>query len=485
MHPELSATLAATTRALAALVGLHAAHRGWLLARWARAHVTPTSPVAGFGPDAALPVVTVQLPVRDERDVVVRLIDAVAALDWPPERLEIQLLDDSTDDTGEVAAPALARAAARGIAVAHVRRSMPTGFKAGALAAGLESARGDVLAIFDADFVPAPDFLRRVVPYLMSPGCVSQEGPLTPSRGTREVGFVQARWEHLDAGASALAAGQSLLLDAHFRIEHRARAHGGWFNFNGTAGVWRRAAIDAAGGWQGDTLTEDLDLSYRAQLAGWRGVYLDEVGVPGELPGTMSALLAQQRRWAKGSVEVARKLTGTILRGPGAWHVRAEALAHLWANLAWLPALALLVVLPVAAWMPASPGVLAVPPAASLVLPLGSATLLHAGFLLVASRGHAPGRVFPALLLGVGLTFSQARATWQGLRGRATAFVRTPKTGGGTGSYRAAALGRGSERVGAVWSLVGVIGALVQGRWDLAVVELLAAAGLGWVGWGR
>jgi hypothetical protein len=469
MPPEPAPFLALTTQALAALVSLHAAHRAWLLARWARACVTPAPSVPGTLPDVALPFVTVQLPVRDERDVVVRLIDAVAALDWPHDRLEIQLLDDSSDDTGEVAAPALVRAAARGIAVAHVRRGVPTGFKAGALAEGLARARGDLVAIFDADFVPAPDFLRRVVPHLTAP----------------DVGFVQARWEHLDAGAGALAAGQSLLLDAHFRIEHRARAHGGWFNFNGTAGVWRRAAIVAAGGWEGDTLTEDLDLSYRAQLTGWRGVYLDDVGVPGELPGTMPALLAQQRRWAKGSIEVARKLTGRIVRGPsGALVVRAEALAHLWANVAWLPALGLLVLLPVAAWMvlPAHGGD-SLP--ARVALPVGGAMLLHVGFLLVASRGRAPWRVLPALLLGVGLTVSQARATWAGLRGRTTAFVRTPKTGGGAGSYRAARLGRRVERSLAAWSLVGAAGAALHGRWELVLVELLAATGLAWVGWGK
>lgn len=241
--------------ALAALLGLYGLHRlqhlAWLTRPQPHPEPAPLDP-------GALPFVTVQLPVFNERYVVERLIAAAAALDWPRERLELQVLDDSTDDTTALAEAAAARARARGVRVVVLHRSNREGFKAGALAAGLRCARGDFIAVFDADFLPPADFLQRVVPHL-GPG----------------VGMVQARWGHLNEGERWLTRAQSVLLDGHFVVEHTARARAGrWFNFNGTAGLWRRQAIEDAGGWQGDTLTEDLDLSYRAQLAGWRFVYL-------------------------------------------------------------------------------------------------------------------------------------------------------------------------------------------------------------------
>ena len=244
------------------------------------------------------PLVTVQLPIYNERYVVARLIDAVCALDYPPDRLEIQVLDDSTDETQQIAAARVARYRALGFDIHHLHRLDRNGFKAGALEAGFARARGELLAVFDADFVPQTDFLRRTVFHFADPRC----------------GMVQARWDHINRGYSWLTRIQAIFLDGHFLIEHAARNRSGrFFNFNGTAGVWRRQAILDAGGWQHDTLTEDLDLSYRAQMAGWKFLFLPEVTVPAELPVDINAFKRQQYRWAKGSVQTARKLLRRIL----------------------------------------------------------------------------------------------------------------------------------------------------------------------------
>ena len=274
------------------VLALYGMHRLVLLAIffWTRRR-NPERP-----PDPDLwPRVTVQLPIFNERYVATRLIDAVCALDYPRDRLEIQVLDDSTDDTRERVAACVERQRRLGFDIRHLHRTDRTGYKAGALAAGCAEARGDLLAIFDADFVPPTDFLLRTVPYFAD----------------QEIGVVQARWEHVNRDYSLLTQAQAIFLDAHFRIEHQARNRGGnFFNFNGTAGLWRRQAIDDAGGWQHDTLTEDLDLSYRAQLAGWRFLFLPDVVAPAELPVDANAFKRQQFRWAKGSVQTARKLLG-------------------------------------------------------------------------------------------------------------------------------------------------------------------------------
>lgn len=399
-----------------AVLSAHGVHRLVLLWQWRRGRAHP--PVAPVLDPADLPFVTVQLPVYNERDVVARLVDAAAALDWPADRLEIQLLDDSTDDTATRAGPAVARARAAGRSVDVLRRPDRRGFKAGALAHGLTRARGELIAIFDADFVPAPDFLRRTVPHLADPG----------------VGMVQASWGHLNAAESVLTQAQAVLLDGHFQVEQVARNRSGaWFNFNGTAGLWRRSAIDAAGGWQHDTLTEDLDLSYRAQLAGWRFVFLADHVAPAEIPDTLPAFHAQQRRWAKGSIETARKLTGRIVRARVPLAVRLEALAHLGANLAWPLVVLLSLLLPVVVLGrgTASTGHL------WLDLPVfGFSIGTNALFYWVASPGR---RVWlPAVLaLAIGMSLSQTAAVVEALRGRASAFVRTPKNGGSRGSYRA------------------------------------------------
>jgi hypothetical protein len=450
---------------LSAPIALQALHRARLLVVYAATR--DRVPAASRLPDdpAALPIVTVQLPVFNERDVIARLVRAVAALDWPADRLEIQLLDDSTDDTAERAAPALAEAHARGIAVAVLRRDTREGFKAGALGVGLARAKGELLAIFDADFVPDPSFLRIVIPHLLDP----------------DVAMVQARWGHLNADASALTAAQSVLLDGHFVIEHTARCRGGdWFNFNGTAGVWRREAIVAAGGWRADTLVEDLDLSYRAQLGGARFVYLLEHVVPSELPDRMEAFRAQQARWAKGTIEAARTLGGRVARAQAPLRTRAEALAHLWGNLAWGPSLAMAALLPVVVVTGAGQGAAVV----GSVLLLGAAVnLVH---LCVAAGPRRLQHVPLALALGVGLAVNQSFAVLEALRGRRTAFERTPKNGGSAGSYGSA--GRHARRA-APWELLlaaahlGALGwALIHGAWAATPFLALFAAGFGWTG---
>lgn len=443
-----------------ALLAIHGAHRLFLAA------------AAGAGADPAVsppgwsPRITVQLPLFNERDVAARLVRAAAALRWPRERLQIQILDDSTDDTLAAAMLAVEEARAAGVEVEIRRRADRAGFKAGALAAGLAGATGELIAIFDADFVPDPGFLERLAPHFTDP----------------RVGMVQGRWGHLNAGRSALTRAQAWMLDAHFCVEHAARHRiGAWFHFNGTGGIWRRDCIEAAGGWQHDTLTEDLDLSYRAQLAGWRFVYrVDEV-VPGELPESFGAFLSQQARWARGSIQTLRKLGGPILRGPVPWHVKAEALSHLGANLAWLPGLLIAALLPpvvrapwgVGGWA-LDMGVFALSTGANVVY------YLRAGAL----AGDGPGlRRLPVVLaLGIAMSVNQAASAIRGLGGATGEFVRTPK-GGAAGSYRAARgwpAGRAASLVLGIWSLIGAWWAIQAGRWGALPFESLFAAGFLW-----
>jgi len=265
------------------------------------------------------PTVTVQLPVYNELYVVGRLIDAAAAMVYPKDKLEIQVLDDSTDATVDEIAGIVARYREQGYDMKHVRRGTRAGYKAGALKAGLETARGELVAIFDADFIPRQDFLLKTVPHLVAdPG----------------VGMVQTRWEHLNADYSLLTRTQAMALDGHFVIEQAVRNKAGLFiNFNGTAGIWRRTCIEDAGNWQADTLTEDLDLSYRAQLRGWRFVYLNDVTSPAELPSEINALKTQQFRWTKGAIETARKMLPAVWRSRLPLKLKIHATFHLTNNL--------------------------------------------------------------------------------------------------------------------------------------------------------
>jgi cellulose synthase/poly-beta-1,6-N-acetylglucosamine synthase-like glycosyltransferase len=394
-----------------ALFGLH---RLFLLLVYLR--VRRRSPSA-LEPVATLPAVTVQLPIYNERFVASRLLLAAARLDYARELLQIQVLDDSTDDTSRRLEVLTRRLRRLGLRVEHVRRKDRRGFKAGALARGLRSATGEIVALFDADFVPPRDFLRRVVPHFADP----------------TVGMVQARWGHLNREVSLLTRLQSIFLDGHFHIEHVARHRTGrFFNFNGTAGAWRRATIDEAGGWQGDTLTEDLDLSYRAQLAGWRLVYLDELTSEAELPTDMNAFKAQQHRWAKGSVQTARKLLPLVLRSRIPWRVKLEALFHLTNNLTYL-----FMAIPCLLWVPT----LSARYDTDRPWMIGFATAMAATTLCVisyhltcqraAGRGTWPTlRVLPALLsLGIGLSLNNGRAVFEALVGHRSPFLRTPKLG--------------------------------------------------------
>jgi cellulose synthase/poly-beta-1,6-N-acetylglucosamine synthase-like glycosyltransferase len=461
--------LAAYTACQAAIV-LYAAHR-WTLVRRGRPAPPPPAP-------ADWPHVTVQLPVYNEPLVIGRLIDAACSLDYPRDRLEVQVLDDSTDDTGPLAAAAVARWRARGVNALHLRRGSREGYKAGALAAGLLSARGELLAVFDADFVPAPDFLRRLVPRFADP----------------RVGLVQARWGHLNSDRSPLTAAQATLLDAHFLLEHASRMDRGLFlNFNGTAGVWRRTCIEQAGGWSHDTLTEDLDLSYRAQLAGWKFVFDENVVVPAELPVSMAAFKSQQRRWVTGAIQTARKLLPAVWRSALPLAVKAEATIHLTSNVVYPLLLALgLLMLPVLLARPT------LPPAVALALQLATVALGVLPVAVFLARGQraaglpaceVPGRVLAALVIGAGLSLANAFAVLEGLTRRGGEFVRTHKTGDEGGAPRMRAPWRPGR--GAIAELALALGFAAQMIWAAAdgqprAVPFLAllAAGLAWVGTG-
>ncbi|MCH7665187.1 MAG: glycosyltransferase [Acidobacteria bacterium] len=366
------------------------------------------------------PVVTVQLPLYNEMYVAERLIRAVAALDYPRDRLHIQVLDDSTDETSEIVARAVRKQLARGISIEHIRREDRTGFKAGALEHGLATARGELITIFDADFVPHSTYLREIVPYLTD-----------PDTGTN-LGMVQACWDHLNRDYSLLTRIQAIFLDGHFLIEHAARNRSGcFFNFNGTAGIWRKQAILDAGGWQHDTLTEDLDLSYRAQLAGWRFLFLPDLKVAAELPVDINAFKRQQFRWAKGSIQTARKLLPRILRAPIAFRVKAEALIHLTNNISYVLMVALSILV-----FPAMVLRRGAPTSTLLLIDLPlflTATLSVLAFYATSQicgrqGGHRRLRhLAPLMGLGIGLAINNSRAVLEGFSNKVGVFERTPK----------------------------------------------------------
>src|SRR6266436_5792430 len=305
---------------LSVLVGLSAygVHRYFIIYLFLKYRKRECVPAGRF---EKLPVVTVQLPIFNEVYVVERLLRSVSKLDYPRDRLQIQVLDDSTDETREITADCAAELRKRGFDVELIHRADRTGFKAGALERGLATARGEFVCILDADFVPPPHLLRKTVDFFTDP----------------KVGMIQTRWGHLNRGYSLLTRVQAMFLDGHLVLEQTARSRSGrFFNFNGTAGLWRKSCIEEAGGWQHDTLTEDLDLSYRAQLRGWKFVFLADIVTPAELPVDMNGFKSQQHRWTKGSIQTCKKLLPTIWRSNLPLYIKIEATAHLTANFAYL-----------------------------------------------------------------------------------------------------------------------------------------------------
>ena len=370
-------------------------------------------------PLAPLPKVTIQLPIYNEMYVVDRLVESVCRIDYPKHLMEIQVLDDSTDETAEVAELAVRRWAAQGFDITYLHRTDRTGFKAGALDAGLKVATGEYVAIFDADFVPPVDFLQRTLPHFANP----------------QVGMVQARWGHINRDYSLLTRIQSILLDGHFVLEHGSRNRGGcFFNFNGTAGIWRREAIAAGGGWQHDTLTEDLDLSYRTQLAGWKFVFLEDLVSPAEVPVEMNSFKSQQHRWAKGSIQTCLKLLPRILSAPVPFKVKAEAFFHLTANFNYLLMILLSILMFPAMYVRYNMGWYEM-----LLIDVPfffAATFSVANFYMVCQRQLFPDtwkrnlKYLPFLMsIGIGLAVNNARAVIEALVGKQTEFARTPKYG--------------------------------------------------------
>jgi len=393
------------------LIRLHRRHR-----RAAQAADARIQARARNDPEAMLPAVTVQLPIFNERYVVDRLLQAAARLDWPSDRLEIQVLDDSTDDTREIVSQLVQGYRAAGLDMVHLHRTVRTGYKAGALKDGLAVCRGEFVAIFDADFVPEPDFLRRTTPYFKDPG----------------VGMVQTRWGHLNREYSLLTTGQAFGIDGHFGVEQGSRAWAGlYLNFNGTAGIWRKTAIENAGGWQADTLTEDLDLSYRAQLSGWRLVFLPDVVSPAELPVQIQGFKSQQRRWAKGSIQTARKLISSLLRAPGSWFKKYQAIIHLTHYAAHPLMLLVAIASPLLLyldWFFVSWHSLLASTAFFCLATFGPSALYTYSQRVLYPDWRRRLLFLPSLmLLGTGIALSNTRAVLEGLFCHAGDFVRTPK----------------------------------------------------------
>jgi len=388
------------------LLGIH-----WWNRRRIQEAVTPEPP-------AEWPSVTVQLPLYNERYVARRLLEAVGALDYPSDCLEIQVLDDSTDDTAAIIDEAARRLRASGLTVVHLHRRERTGFKAGALAAGLKEARGEFVAIFDADAVPQADFLRKTIPHF------------TDAR----LAVVQTRLGHLNQEFSLLTVAQALGIDGHFAVEQPARSWGNLLlNFNGTAGVWRKAAIEDAGGWAHDTLTEDLDLSYRAQLRGWRIVFRPDLVCLAELPVLITGFKSQQRRWAKGAIQTAFKLLPAIARAPFSPWAKYQAFIHLTYYMIY-PAMLTVILLSVPLL-----GAKEVAPKGNAVLDVGLAFalgVLGPGFLIVYAQWvldprwlRRAWRIPTIMIIGVGVAWSTSLAVLDALWRKDLEFARTPKFG--------------------------------------------------------
>ncbi len=476
MHVALCTAYFAVLLLLASY-GLHRSHLVFTCLRLRKKLAALRNVPPADASEDALPHVTIQLPLFNEATVAVRLLEHVARLDYPRDRLEIQVLDDSTDET-----EALVRAAIRRFAddpttsdldIVYIHRTDRTGYKAGALDNGLKSCKGELVAIFDADFLPQPSFVRSLVPHFSD----------------AKVGMVQARWGHLNRAHSLLTRVQALMLDGHHLVENRARTAAGWlFNFSGTGGMWRKEAIFTSGGWQHDTLTEDLDLSYRAQMAGWKFVYREDVVTPAELPEDVSAFRAQQFRWAKGTVQTARKLMKRVSTSNLTLGQRVEAFFHLTPHFAYpLMVVLSVLLLPALILMPATnPRTMLL---IDLPLCIGTTGSL-AAFYAMAEAAQGRGRIeafkqLPALLaLGAGLAPHLSKAVYEGLHTMAGEFVRTPKKGVGAKGgqrYRAAADLPLVEIALCLVSLGSSLASLETGHWFATPFALIFTFGYGYV----
>jgi cellulose synthase/poly-beta-1,6-N-acetylglucosamine synthase-like glycosyltransferase len=396
------------------ILAIYGLHRYWLVYDYyAYAKNVPGPPPVA----TSWPRVTIQLPIFNERYVIERLVEAISRFDYPRDLMDVQVLDDSTDETQQVASSVVDRFAAQGLPIKYIHRSNRAGYKAGALENGLKTSRGEFVAIFDADFLPEPDFLRRTIPYFQN----------------KEIGMVQARWTYLNRDYSLLTQVETILLDGHFVVEHGGRSRrGAFFNFNGTAGVWRRQAIDDAGGWQHDTLTEDTDLSYRAQLYGWKFLYLPDIECASELPIDMNGFKAQQARWAKGLMQTAKKILPKVFASDVPFFVKAEAFFHLTANISY-PLMVLLSTMLLPAmivrfyqgWIQ------------MLVIDLPlflASTCSISSFYLVAQKEIHPKTWWRTFLYmpfvmatGIGISVRNAQAVLEAIAGKKTEFARTPK----------------------------------------------------------
>jgi cellulose synthase/poly-beta-1,6-N-acetylglucosamine synthase-like glycosyltransferase len=399
------------------ILSVYGAHRLYMLLLYFRHKKDVPQPKGG--PDFR-PVVTVQLAVFNEMNVIERLMDYVVKMRWPKEKLEIQLLDDSTDSTVHVAQAVCNKYRALGYDISYIHRDDRTGFKAGALNNGLKTAKGEFVAMFDADFLPTEDFLELAVPHFADDN----------------VAFIQGCWDHLNRDFNVLTQVQAILLDGHFVFEHTARNRSkAFFNFSGTAGMWRVSAIADAGGWQHDTITEDADLSYRAQLKGWRGVYLKDLVVPAELPVEVNAFKSQQHRWAKGNAQVIRKLLRTIWTSDASLHTKLECWFHLSANCNYILMVILAIIMVPCMifragtpwyWLLATDGPFFLLNAVSVGLYFGlSQREVYNNKNWTKRIKYIPG----LMSLGIGLGLNQAKAVFEGFFTDNIEFKRTPKLG--------------------------------------------------------
>jgi cellulose synthase/poly-beta-1,6-N-acetylglucosamine synthase-like glycosyltransferase len=418
------------------------------------------------------PRVTIQIPIYNERQVAARVVRAVAGLDYPSDRLQIQILDDSTDGTTAILSRLVAELRLhRGLNIQHLHREQRRGYKAGALADAMKDASGEYIGIFDADFAPEPNWLRRTIPALTA---------------HPQLAFVQTRWQHMNRSQNIITAAQALALDGHFVVEQQARSASGFMqNFNGSGGIWRRAAIEDAGGWQPDTVTEDLDLAYRAQLAGWRGSYINGIGAPAELPPVMTGFKRQQRRWAKGSIQTLRKLALPVLRSDKSLAKKLYALTHMGGYAFHVVLLAILILSLPMALLPVRQMPLSAIGLFSMLFSAAPFVMFAlAQTVLAGGRGLTRLWALPILaILFMGLSPAITASVISGLRHSGGVFERTPKQG--RGSRRSALPKQLSlrdflpEALAFGYALLSLGAIVFTGRWELVPLPGLFLAGTG------